>query len=100
MATTDRGPVESARRDLATARLELIRGHTVYSTIVSTYGGASESSSGTSNPSMAGFDGYTRVTSAFRTQSDTTDYVTITVTVTASVLTDPVAKTLVLAAFP
>jgi hypothetical protein len=35
-----------------------------------------------------------------RTQTDTTDFVTITVTVNASVLTSPVAKTLVIAAFP
>jgi type II secretory pathway pseudopilin PulG len=86
--------------DLATARLEIVRGHTDYSTLVATYVGASETSSGTSDPSMAGYDGYTRVTAATRTQTDTTDFVTVTVTVSAAVLTSSVAKTLVIAAVP
>jgi type II secretory pathway pseudopilin PulG len=86
--------------DLATARLEIIRGHGDYGTIVSTYGGASETSGGTSNPSMTGYDGYTRTTAAVRTQTDTTDFVTVTVTVSAAVLTAPVAKTLVIPAVP
>jgi prepilin-type N-terminal cleavage/methylation domain-containing protein len=86
--------------DLATARLEIIRGHGDYGTIVTTYGGASETSGGAANPSMTGYDGYTRTTAAVRTQTDTTDFVTVTVTVTASVLTSPVAKTLVIAADP
>ncbi len=86
--------------DLAMARLEVIRGHTEYGTLVSTYTGASETSGGTANPAMTGYDGYTRTTTAVRTQTDTTDFVTITVTVNASVLTSPVAKTLVIAAFP
>ena len=86
--------------DLAAARLEIVRGHTVYGTIVATYGGASETSAGSANPSMDGFDGYTRVTTALRTQTDTTDFVTVTVTVSADVLSSPVTKTLVLAAFP
>ncbi len=86
--------------DLATSRLEVVRGHPVYGTIVSTFGGASETSSGSANPSMTGFDGYTRITSAARTQTDSTDFVTVTVTVTADVLSSPIAKTLVLAAFP
>lgn len=86
--------------DLATARLEIVRGHTVYGTIVATYGGVSETSAGAANPSMDGFDGYTRVTAATRAQTDSTDYVTVTVTVSADVLSSPVTKTLVLAAFP
>lgn len=86
--------------DLATARLEVVRGHTVYGTIVSTFGGASETSAGSANPSMTGFDGYTRATGATRTQTDSTDYVTVTVTVTAAVLSAPIAKTLVIASFP
>jgi hypothetical protein len=86
--------------DLATARLELIRGHPDYGTLVSTYNGSSETSAGSSNPPMTGYDGYTRTTQATRTTTDTTDYVTITVTVNAAVLTSPVAKTLVIASFP
>lgn len=86
--------------DLAMSRLEVIRGHADYTTLVSTYDGASETAGGTSNPSMTGYDGYTRSTAAVRTATDTTDFVTVTVTVSASVLTSPVAKTLVIAAFP
>lgn len=86
--------------DLAMSRLEIIRGHGDYTTLVSTYDGDSETAGGTSNPSMTGYAGYTRVTAAARTQTDTTDFVTVTVTVDASVLTSPIKKTLVIAAFP
>ncbi len=89
----------SVASDLATARLELIRGHTNYSTIVSTYGGISETSAGSSNPSMSGYAGYTRVTAATRIVNDTTDVVSVTVTVTSPVLTKAVTKTAVIAAF-
>ena len=85
--------------DLATARLQLARGHPTYSTIVSTFNGTTETSGGAANPSMAGFVGYTRTTGATRTQNDSTDYVTVTVTVNAAVLKAPVAKTAVIAAF-
>jgi type II secretory pathway pseudopilin PulG len=86
--------------DLAMSRIEIIRGHGDYTTLVSTYDGASETAGGASNPSMAGYAGYTRTTAATRTQTDTTDFVTVTVTVDASVLTSPIKKTLVIAAFP
>jgi type II secretory pathway pseudopilin PulG len=86
--------------DLAMSRLEVVRGHADYGTIVSTFGGASETSAGAANPSMTGYDGYTRATVALRTQTDTTDFVTVTVTVSAAVLTSPIAKTLVIASFP
>jgi Tfp pilus assembly protein PilV len=86
--------------DLAMSRLEIIRGHADYSTLVATYDGDSETAGGSSNPSMTGYDGYTRATAATRTQTDTTDFVTVTVTVDASVLTSPIKKTLVIAAFP
>jgi prepilin-type N-terminal cleavage/methylation domain-containing protein len=85
--------------DLATARLQLTRTHPTYTTIVSTFNGTSETSAGASNPSMAGFAGYTRTTAATRLQNDSTDYVTVTVTVNAAVLKRPVAKTAVIAAF-
>ncbi len=85
--------------DLATARLQLARGHPTYTTIVSTFNGTTETSAGAANPSMEGFVGYTRTTAATRTQNDSTDYVTVTVTVNAAVLKAPVAKTAVIAAF-
>ena len=85
--------------DLATARLQVVLGHPTYTTIVSTFNSTTETSGGSANPSMAGYVGYTRTTRATRTQNDSTDYVTVTVTVNAAVLNAPVAKTSVLAAF-
>jgi prepilin-type N-terminal cleavage/methylation domain-containing protein len=85
--------------DLATARLQFVMGHPTYSTIVSTYNGTTETSAGAANPSMEGYAGYTRTTAATRTQNDSTDYVTVTVTLSAAVLKAPVAKTAVIAAF-
>lgn len=86
--------------DLAAARLEAVRGHATYSTLVSTYHGTTETSATSgANPSMSGYTGYTRTTAAVRTQTDTTDFVTVTVTVTATVLSRPVKKSAAIAAF-
>ena len=85
--------------DLATARLQVVMGHPTYATIVSTYNGTTETSGGASNPSMAGMSGYTRTTQATRTLNDSTDYVTVTVTVNASVLKAPLSKTALVASF-
>jgi type II secretory pathway pseudopilin PulG len=85
--------------DLATARLQVVMGHATYATIVSTFNGTTETSGGASNPSMAGHAGFSRTTRATRTQNDTTDFVTVTVTVNAAVLKAPLSKTAVVAAF-
>lgn len=86
--------------DLATARLEAIRGHTAYATLVSTYNGTTETpATSGANPPMTGHTGYTRTTSATRTVTDTTDFVTVTVQVNAAVLSKPLRKTAVIAAF-
>lgn len=86
--------------DLAAARVEAIRGHGAYATIVSVFDGTSETSADVdANPSMSGYDGYTRATQAVHTLNDSLDYVTVTVTVTASVLTAPMTKSVVIAAF-
>ncbi len=87
--------------DLAAARLEVINGHGDYATLVSTFNGTTESSAvAGANPSMEGYDGYTRTTQAVRTQTDTTDFVTVTVSVTAppGVLDAALRKTLVIGA--
>jgi prepilin-type N-terminal cleavage/methylation domain-containing protein len=87
--------------DLATARIEAVKGHSTYATLVSTFDADIETATdATANPSMAGNAGYARSTRAVRTVNDTTDFVTVTVTVNASVLTAPVAKTVLIAAFP
>lgn len=86
--------------DLATSRLEAIRAHGTYSTIVSTFNGDSENSADAgANPSMVGYDDYTRTTAASATLTDSTDYVTVTVTVTSPHLTLPVSKTVVIGFF-
>lgn len=86
--------------DLATARVEAVRAHASYGTIVSTFDNTVETSATVgANPSMVGNDGYTRTTLALRTVNDTTDFVTVTVTVTAEVLSKPVAKTTIISAF-
>ncbi len=90
----------SIASDLAAARIEAIRGHGTYGTLVSTFHNTTErSTDATANPSMSGYDGFTRSTAAVFTATDTTDYVTVTVTVTAAVLSTPMQKTVVIAAF-
>ena len=86
--------------DLATARVEAIKGHGAYATLVSEYNGTNETSTTSgANPPMTGYAGYLRSTAATRTVSDTTDYVTVTVTVTSALLSSPMRKTVVIAAF-
>jgi type II secretory pathway pseudopilin PulG len=90
----------SVASDLATARIETIKGHGTYGTLVSLFDGTSETSADVgANPSMSGYDGFLRKTAVTATATDTTDFVTVTVTVTASVLKAPMAKTVVIAAF-
>ncbi len=86
--------------DLATSRLEAVRAHGNYGTIVSTFNAKTETSSdSTANPSMSGYDGYTRTTAAVATVTDSTDYITVTVTVSSPSLAAPVSKTVVIAAY-
>ena len=87
--------------ELATARLEAVRLHPTYSTIISTFDGSSETSATTTaNPSMARFPGYTRTTSVVRTGPTTSaDYVTVSVVVSNVSTGTSVTKSLVIAAF-
>lgn len=85
--------------DLATARIEAVRAHGTYATIVSTFNGTTETSQTAANPSMSGYDGYTRTTAATLTSNDTLNFVTVTVTVTASVLTGAMTKSVVISKF-
>lgn len=89
----------TAASDLAAARLEIVKSHPVYGSIVSLFHGTTETSATAANPSMSGYDVFTRGTAAVRTQTDTTDYVTVTVTVTSYVLQAPVVKTTVITEF-
>ena len=85
--------------DLATGRIETVRAHGTYATIVSTFGGVTETSQTAANPSMSGYAGYTRVTAATQTVNDTLNFVTVTVTVTADALTSAMAKSVVISRF-
>ena len=90
----------SMASDLAAARIETIKAHGTYVTIVAEFDGASETSADVgANPSMSGYDGFTRTTAVTETMTDTTNLVTVTVTVTADVLTSPMAKTVIIAKF-
>ena len=87
--------------DLAAARIEIVKAHPDYAGIVAEFHGDVETSADVSaNPSMAGNDGYTRTTQAVRLVTDSTDLITVTVTVTADVLIEPVAKTVLIAGLP
>jgi Tfp pilus assembly protein PilV len=83
--------------DLATQRLEQIKGWRVYSTLASTFNGVSETFA-----SDATYRGFTRTTAAVRCSgcpTATNDYVTVTVTVTGNTLTTAIKKTTIIAAF-
>lgn len=87
--------------ELATARLEAIRLHGTYSTLVSTFNGTTETSaSSTANPSMSQFPGFVRTTAAVAVDSAyKAQYTTVTVTVTQTSTSTSVRKSLVIAAF-
>ncbi|MHB1311595.1 MAG: type IV pilus modification PilV family protein [Gemmatimonadaceae bacterium] len=87
--------------ELATARIEYVALFRTYATLVATFDGTTETSStSTAQPSMAGYPGYTRTTSAVRTgPTATADYVTVTVTVTNTATETSIKKSLVIAAF-
>ena len=83
--------------DLATQRLEEIKGYRVYSTLVATFNAVTETWA--SDPVYKGF---TRVTAATRCAgcpTATNDYITVTVTVTGNTLTTPMKKTTIIAKF-
>lgn len=85
--------------DLATGRLEAARAHVDYTTLVSTFHNTVENSATVgANPSMAGYDGYSRSTKAVATVTDSTSYVTVTVTVTSPDISTPVSKTVIIGA--
>lgn len=86
--------------DLAVGRIEVIRGHSDFNTLVSTFSGQTETAAVSgANPSMDGYDGYSRSTLIAIDSSGTGRLARITVSVTAPQLTSPVTKTLVLASY-
>lgn len=95
--STTNATVTALASDLAVRRIEEIKGYTVYSTLVATYHGTTETF--TSDPS---YDGFTRTTAAVRCSGcpdSVNDYITVTVTVSGRSQTTPLAKTTVIANF-
>ena len=83
--------------DRATQRHETIKGTKIYSTIVSTYNGTTETFA--TDPVYKGFTRTTAAVVCSGCPTATNDYITITVTVTGNSLTTPMKKTTVIAAF-
>ncbi|MFI5310112.1 MAG: prepilin-type N-terminal cleavage/methylation domain-containing protein [Gemmatimonadales bacterium] len=90
--------------DLATQRIEEIKGYRVYSTLVATYNGTTETTFPTDS---LGYHGFTRTTAAVRTTVAAgatavppgNDYITVTVTVTGNTLVTPIKKSTIIALF-
>ena len=81
--------------DLATTRIEQIKGERNYGTLVGTYNGQVESWGGT-----ALYAGFTRTTYVTRTGPNATnDYVTVTVVVSGRGLVPDIRRTTAIAAF-
>lgn len=83
--------------DLATARLEFIRGHDQYATL-SRYAGTVTSTDTTAQPTMAHAPGFSRTTAVTRDSTGTRDQTRITVTVFGGGLATPLVKSITLAA--
>ena len=80
--------------DLATQRLEAIKGVRNYASLVTTYGSTSETFAG--DPVYGGF---TRLTKTVSTVNSTDDYVTITVTVSGNNMPSSIKKSTKIAKF-
>lgn len=95
-ATTDT-TVRTLANDLVNSRIEAVKGWRTYSTLVATYHNTTETWASTTV-----YTGFTRRTYAVRTgslASTTSDYVTVTVTVTGRGLTSTAKTTTIIAAF-
>lgn len=93
-ATTDT-TVRTLANDLVNARVEAVKGWRVYTTLVATFHGTTETYASTSP-----YTGFTRRTYAVRTGPTTTaDYITVTVTVTGRGLSTTAKTTTVIASF-
>jgi prepilin-type N-terminal cleavage/methylation domain-containing protein len=83
--------------DLATQRIEAIKGDRAYTSLVSNYNGVTETYA--TDPVYKGFSRTTAAVRCTGCPTTTNDYVTITVTVTGNTLTTPMKKTTIIAAF-
>jgi Tfp pilus assembly protein PilV len=95
--TTSDTSTQTLASDLATTRLEAVKGDRVYATLVANYNGVVESFS--SDPVYRGFTRTTNVTRCASCPTATNDYTTVTVSVTGNNLSTTMKKTTVIAAF-
>jgi prepilin-type N-terminal cleavage/methylation domain-containing protein len=94
------GAIIATASDLAGARIEVVRSHTDYSTLISTFNGSTETSgSPDARPSMTGYDGFVRETKVVDSGDDSAHYVTVTVVVTSAQLTRPISQSVVIGVF-
>lgn len=97
---TKTGAYIATASDLAAARLEVIRSHADYTTLIASFHGTTETSaSATARPSMAGYDGFIRETKVVESTDETAQYVTVTVSVSSDLLSRPVRQSLVIGVF-
>jgi prepilin-type N-terminal cleavage/methylation domain-containing protein len=89
--TTSDGSLSSTASDLVLDRLEQIKAYNNYANIAATYAGT--------EASIPGYPGFTRVTQVLRTNTATTDYTAVTVSVSNTSMLNPVKKTTIIAAF-
>ncbi len=95
--TTSDTSSQTLASDLATTRLEAIKGDRVYATLVSNYNGVVETF--TSDPVYYGFTRTTTATRCAACPTSTNDYVTVTVAITGNSLPATMKKTTIIAAF-
>jgi prepilin-type N-terminal cleavage/methylation domain-containing protein len=89
--TTSDGSMSSTASDLVLDRLEQVKAYGVYANLATTFV-ATESA-------IPGYANYTRITQVLRTNTASTDYTAITVTVSNPSLLKPVKKSTIIAAF-
>ena len=95
--TSSETSMKALASDLATSRLETIKGDRVYAGLVTTYDGLVETFPG--DPVYGGFTRTTKVARCAGCPTATDDYVTVTVTITGNNPPAPKKKTTVIAAF-
>jgi prepilin-type N-terminal cleavage/methylation domain-containing protein len=94
--TSDTG-MQALASNLATVRLEEIKGYRIYTNVVATYNGVIETFA--ADPVYKGFTRTTAAVACAGCPTLTNDYITITVTVTGNNLPTPMKKTTIIARF-
>ena len=89
--STSNNSLSSTATDLVVDRLETIKSNTSYVNLTATYAAI--------EAAIPGFPNYTRVTQVLRTNTASTDYTAVTVTVSHPGLSKPVKKSTIIAAF-